>query len=97
MCRTFSRLLLFLAVALCLETSWAGSASEILKETGIRGGLVVHVGCGDGKQVGLTARLRRYGRCQRAVVYGASGWERCLYGREVSANDGVYHGRDRQS
>ena len=31
------------------------SASQILKETGIQGGLVVHVGCGDGS---LTAALR---------------------------------------
>ncbi len=32
-----------------------GQASKILKETGVKGGLVVHVGCGDGK---LTAALR---------------------------------------
>ena len=31
------------------------SASEIIKASGVRGGLVVHVGCGDGK---LTAALR---------------------------------------
>ena len=33
----------------------AVSASQILKASGVRGGLVVHVGCGDGK---LTAALR---------------------------------------
>ena len=32
-----------------------GSAEEILKATGVQGGLVVHLGCGDGK---LTAALR---------------------------------------
>ena len=32
----------------------AGPAADILKETGVTGGLVVHVGCGDGK---LTAAL----------------------------------------
>ena len=31
-----------------------GLASEILRATGVRGGLVVHVGCGDGR---LTAAL----------------------------------------
>lgn len=33
----------------------AAQARQILKETGVTGGLVVHVGCGDGK---LTAALR---------------------------------------
>jgi len=33
----------------------AESASQIIKTSGVRGGLVVHVGCGDGK---LTAALR---------------------------------------
>ena len=32
-----------------------GQAQEILKATGVRGGLVVHIGCGDGR---LTAALR---------------------------------------
>ncbi|KPK41737.1 MAG: hypothetical protein AMK72_14955 [Planctomycetes bacterium SM23_25] len=35
--------------------AWADSAADILKATGIQGGLVVHVGCGDGR---LTAALR---------------------------------------
>jgi len=33
----------------------AGLARKILSETGVKGGLVVHLGCGDGK---LTAALR---------------------------------------
>ena len=50
------------AIALAVEwlaaAAWADSnstAKEILEATGIRGGLVVHLGCGDGK---LTAALR---------------------------------------
>ena len=39
---------------LCSPTS-AGPADEILNTTGVKGGLVVHVGCGDGH---LTAALR---------------------------------------
>lgn len=36
-------------------TVWGKSAQEILKDCGVKGGLIVHVGCGDGK---LTAALR---------------------------------------
>ena len=36
-------------------TAWGKSAQEILRESGVKGGLVVHIGCGDGK---LTAALR---------------------------------------
>ena len=40
----------------CLPTvGWADSAEQILESTGVGGGLVVHVGCGDGT---LTAALR---------------------------------------
>jgi len=39
----------------CGTVAQAQPAGDILKATGIRGGLVVHVGCGDGK---LTAALR---------------------------------------
>ena len=35
-----------------------GQAQDILKATGVKGGFVVHVGCGDGK---LTAALRSGG------------------------------------
>ena len=41
-----------------------GRAAEILRTTGVRGGLIVHVGCGDGK---LTAALRAD---DRYVVHG---------------------------
>ena len=39
------------------QSSWIPKreARKILSETGIKGGLVVHLGCGDGK---LTAALR---------------------------------------
>ncbi|MBT3201399.1 MAG: PQQ-binding-like beta-propeller repeat protein [Phycisphaerales bacterium] len=38
-----------------LQTAGGQSAGEILKSSGVRGGLVVHLGCGDGK---LTSELR---------------------------------------
>jgi len=51
------RLFLFSAMALSIaQTACAGSgAEEVLQESGVRGGIVVHLGCGDGK---LTAALR---------------------------------------
>ncbi len=47
---------LFLAVVRChaIVLSAQQQAKDIIKETGIQGGLIVHVGCGDGK---LTAAL----------------------------------------
>lgn len=42
-------------VSLACASIWAESAGDILKASGIRGGLVVHVGCGDGR---LTSALR---------------------------------------
>jgi outer membrane protein assembly factor BamB len=42
-------------VGLPLRTAQARQAKQILDATGVRGGLVVHIGCGDGK---LTAALR---------------------------------------
>jgi outer membrane protein assembly factor BamB len=51
-------LVLVASAATCAEDSRvadARSAREILDQTGVRGGLVVHLGCGDGK---LTAALR---------------------------------------
>ena len=38
-----------------VEATQTPSAGAILKETGVKGGLIVHLGCGDGK---LTAQLR---------------------------------------
>ncbi|HUU23275.1 MAG TPA: PQQ-binding-like beta-propeller repeat protein, partial [Phycisphaerae bacterium] len=43
---------------------WGGTAAEIIQQAGVRGGLVVHVGCGDGR---LTAGL---GGSERYVVHG---------------------------
>jgi len=44
---------LLIAIATVCEA--AGDAASILRDSGVKGGLVVHVGCGDGK---LTAALR---------------------------------------
>ena len=44
-----------LCVSACTLRAESDSAREILQATGVKGGLVVHVGCGDGK---LTAALR---------------------------------------
>jgi len=43
-------------VVLWAPASFAGASEggDILKATGVQGGIVVHLGCGDGK---LTARL----------------------------------------
>jgi len=42
---------------LCLaaQAAWAGAGTRIVEASGVRGGLIVHAGCGDGK---LTAELR---------------------------------------
>ena len=57
----FHRITLCLVVSLCLlpvaiaqPTLQKQQARQILEATGVKGGLVVHVGCGDGK---LTAAL----------------------------------------
>jgi len=44
-----------LAVLALSATSWGADGSDIVKASGVKGGLIVHVGCGDGE---LTARLR---------------------------------------
>ncbi len=46
---------MILAGILIGQVAAADQATEILKETGVTGGLVVHIGCGDGR---LTAALR---------------------------------------
>ncbi|NQT88291.1 PQQ-binding-like beta-propeller repeat protein, partial [bacterium] len=51
-------LALFTLALLC-ASAHAGEAEDILKTTGVQGGLVVHVGCGDGA---LTAALRANNR-----------------------------------
>jgi len=52
------------AVLCCSSGAVAAEAEGILKTTGVKGGLVVHVGCGDGK---LTAAL---GASERFLVHG---------------------------
>jgi len=49
---------------LLASAAFGADAGQILKDTGVQGGLVVHVGCGDGK---LTAALRG---SDRYVVHG---------------------------
>ncbi|MBM3858531.1 MAG: methyltransferase domain-containing protein [Verrucomicrobia bacterium] len=53
--RTFLRFTLVFLVAQAPLLRGAEQATEILQTSGVKGGLVVHVGCGDGK---LTAALR---------------------------------------
>ena len=55
--------LVVLASSVAVAAS-ADTAAEIIKATGVKGGLVVHLGCGDGK---LTAALRAD---QRYLVHG---------------------------
>jgi len=55
MCVAFLAMLCILSVARAGPTSAEREAKEILDAAGVRGGLIVHVGCGDGK---LTAGLR---------------------------------------
>ncbi|MGB2821897.1 MAG: class I SAM-dependent methyltransferase, partial [Phycisphaerae bacterium] len=57
----------FLMVAALAGAARAQTAEEILAVTGVRGGLVVHLGCGDGT---LTASLRIN---DRFLVHGLDG------------------------
>jgi len=52
--------LLLPASALCAPASYGQTAKQILDEAGIKGGLIVHLGCSDGK---LTAALQVNDRC----------------------------------
>ena len=62
------RFVLCLCVLLaCARADAAPSGVEILNETGVQGGLIVHLGCGDGT---LTAELRAD---ERYVVQGLDG------------------------
>ena len=47
--------LMLAVVLLSAGLAFGRSGEEIVSRSGVKGGLVVHVGCGDGK---LTARLR---------------------------------------
>jgi len=52
----FARIMTGAAVVFCIShAAMAGDAKSILNAAGVKGGLVVHLGCGDGK---LTAALR---------------------------------------
>ena len=85
-------------LAASLLTAGAGEAEDILKKTGITGGLVVHVGCGDGK---LAAEL---GSREGFVVHGLDTSENDLtearelvkgldlYGNKVSISS--FEGKD---
>ncbi len=46
------KMIIILAIlAMCEIRSFAESEDEILKESGVSGGLVVHLGCGDGSDI----------------------------------------------
>ena len=45
----FRPVILFVFVSLALASSHADTAREIIADSGIKGGLIVHVGCGDGR------------------------------------------------
>ncbi|MHC4170342.1 MAG: class I SAM-dependent methyltransferase [Planctomycetota bacterium] len=62
-CRRLAVLLLILAPNSSLRAH-GQSAREILEQTGVKGGLIVHIDCGDGR---LTAALRDN---ERYVVHG---------------------------
>ncbi|MGF1580131.1 MAG: PQQ-binding-like beta-propeller repeat protein [Gemmataceae bacterium] len=53
--RKFLSLFILMWFGFTLSEACVANANEILKTTGVRGGLVVHLGCGDGK---LTVQLR---------------------------------------
>ena len=53
--RVVGTVVLLAAIALPLGGAEAATAKEILDATGVKGGLVIHIGCGNGK---LTAALR---------------------------------------
>ena len=57
-----------LILAMCLpQTVSGGTAEDVLKESGVTGGLVVHLGCGDGQ---LTSALRK---TDAFLVHGLDG------------------------
>jgi len=62
--RWFALAALGAAIVAWPDAARADLAADILKATGVRGGLVVHVGCGDGR---LTAALRAN---ERYLVHG---------------------------
>ena len=45
-------------LALCPLTTQADQAKQILEATGVKGGLIAHLGCGDPASAGLTCALR---------------------------------------
>ena len=63
-CGAAIRVCLALFMLGCCSPAFAQDARQILDATGVKGGLIVHLGCGDGK---LTAALRRN---ESTVVHG---------------------------
>ncbi len=47
--KNLMKLVVIAILVFCGNRSFSQNANEILKETGIKGGLIVHLGCGDGK------------------------------------------------
>ena len=64
---------------------YAEQAKQILDTAGVKGGLIVHVGCGDGK---LTTALRLN---ERYLVHGLDKDPACIAGiRERLQSEGLY-------
>ena len=79
--------LLVLSAVLCMGAAEAGAnrASAIVRESGVRGGLVVHLGCGDGT---LTAALRIN---DRYLVHGLdTDAEQVASARRAIQSEGLY-------
>ncbi len=57
-------IVIILSCLVLIHSAYAETAEEILNKTGVKGGLIVHINCGDGK---LTADL---GKNKRFIVHG---------------------------
>ncbi len=85
-----NKILRLKTIALTLTLSVASSAylhdaKDILEKTGVRGGLVVHLGCGDGR---LTAALRA---SDSYLVHGLDpSEENVAKAREFAKSKGLY-------
>jgi len=86
----------FILASIAAPAAWAREADDILKATGVRGGLVVHVGCGGGE---LTAALRAndsmivQGLDTSAVCVAATRSHAARQGLAGKVSAAVYDGR----
>ncbi|MCF7849608.1 MAG: class I SAM-dependent methyltransferase, partial [Kiritimatiellales bacterium] len=54
------RLLCLILIMLCAVTGMTAELVNLVKESGVKGGLIVHLGCGDGKLTGALRINDRY-------------------------------------